>query len=543
MQKYKNNIGEFTINKEGRFFNIRSYTYLNFHALSNSEIYEEKGLKGCRRNGQILLYPIFDEIAFVENRIYLVCDRRYVILYSQGGYEERHYDSDNHFIFKDGKMGWEKDGRIVVEPKYDEVWPWGYGLYEVEDSPEYVCGTRTYYLNENGEEKLTFRRTVLVEDEQPFSQRTDSNDYLTVIESPPQPELPESNIIEHDGLKIGIDRFNLLRLVKELINSNDDLPLTKEKLRKLTNQFSYEFSAYRFTVKGENPLDKISKLMNNFYVSDNTWYYVMRFTTAPGEQIPVTQVNRFTQYLDNLDHRTLGRTFAFGTDNKLQPGEVSVLLITHYNECCFPPHIQFEFVDVCKKGRLDGLILKDNELKEFTQTEIYDEKQDDFLQDSYDTAFGNISYNPSRSWENTEEVLEYLSTKSDAFKGDVMPTCKQLIACNRKKSSAHEQEYLLGYLKWLVLKGDNVNFIDGGRTSLDLIDRTLENNKTKDVELLREAREILLSAGAKNYTDYKQEFIATNGEYAFALLLLGQQEHIIGKSLTTYEMSENKKES
>ena len=274
--------------------------------------------------------------------------------------------------------------------------------------------------------------------------------------------------------------------------------------------------------------------MKKFYVSDNTWYYVIRFTTAVGEQIPTAQITRFSQYLDNLDRHTLGRAFAFGSDEKLQPGEVSVLLITHYNECCFPPHIQYEFVDVCKKRTPDELVLKDSELKEFTLTEIYEDHQEDFLQDCYDTAFGNISYNPSRSWEDTEKILEYLSSKSDAFKGDVMPTCKLIISRSRKQSSEHEQEYLLGYLKWLVSKGDNVNFIDGGRTSLDLIDRALQNEKTTDAELLREAREILLSTGAKNYADFKDEFIAANGEYAFALLLLGQQEHIIGKTLTIF---------
>ena len=136
------------------------------------------------------------------------------------------------------------------------------------------------------------------------------------------------------------------------------LPFNDRKLRKFTNSFAYEFSVYRFTVSGENPIEEITKLMDLFNVSDNTWYYVMRFTTAPGEKFPLEQMYKLNRYLNGLSHNTLGRAFAIGTDDKLAPGTVSVLLITHYLECCFPPEIQYDFVDVCKTGTLNEVMEK-----------------------------------------------------------------------------------------------------------------------------------------------------------------------------------------
>lgn len=529
----KTKYGIFTINDSCRYFDVNKFSVSDFVSLKNSEVFEENGLKGCRKDGEILLYPIFDFIEYVPStgRIFLVYGTRYAFLEKNGGYSLNcDYDHNNHFIFKNGKMGWEKDGRVIVEPKYDEVRPWGFGLYEVKETQEHINGFRTLYYNEKGEEKLTFRRSV-ISVESPFELRTNKGCVLTVLECAPSKSLSESNIIDYDGLAIGIDRFNALTLENELINEEDILPLYRKDIEKLSNPYSYEFSAYRFTVRGEKPLDEIIKLIEKFNVNDNTWLYVMRFTTAVGEHISTAQINRFTKYLDNMDNHTLGRAFAFGTDNKLQSGEVSVLLITHYYECCFPPQIQYEFVEVFGKGTLDELTSKDKELKSFANEYIIKGHQKDFLQDTYDTAFENFGYNPERSWEDTIMVLDFLSSKSDAFMGNLIPLCKQIISRNRQLLSNHEKEYFLGYLNWLS-KRDNVNSIIGGRTALDLIDHAMHNGEQADVELLRKVWKILIAEGARNYSDFKQEYIATQGDYAFSLYLLRQQTHTMRKTLT-----------
>lgn len=226
--------GKFTINDSGRYFYVNEFSISDFVSLKTSEIFEENGLKGCRKDGEILLYPIFDFIEYIPStgRIFLVYGTRYAILEKYGccclNFD---YDHNNHFIFKKGKMGWEKDGRVIVEPKYDEVWPWGLGLYEVKEALKHINGFKTLYYNEKGEEKLTFRRSVIGE-KSPFELRTDEGDVLTVLECPPSKNLSESNIIDYEGLTIGIDRFNTLDLVYELINEKDFLPLCRMNLKK-----------------------------------------------------------------------------------------------------------------------------------------------------------------------------------------------------------------------------------------------------------------------------------------------------------------------
>lgn len=117
-QKNLSPVGEFIVNEHGRHFNLGDdYSPLWWYRLSQGIIFEENGYKGIEKDGQILLYPIFDEIAIVSSpgRIYLVTGERFSVLFADGSYDLYDwYEKDDHFIFKDGKMGWEKDGKVVV---------------------------------------------------------------------------------------------------------------------------------------------------------------------------------------------------------------------------------------------------------------------------------------------------------------------------------------------------------------------------------------------------------------------------------------------
>lgn len=522
-QKYQSPVGEFIVNEHGRHFNLGDeYSSLWWHRLSQGTVFEENGYKGLEKDGQILLYPIFDEIAFVSSpgRIYLVTGERFSVLYANGNYDLYDwYEKDSHFIFNDGKMGWEKNGKIVVEPRFDDVVRWGYGLFLCKDH------SGVHYLNAEGEEKLTFRRKVMHDDEEPFWLRTDEGDYMTITECPPTTGLPESNIIDYRGMKVGIDRYNALAYLHELKNEKDILPFTDRKLRNFTNSFAYEFSVYRFTVSGENPFEEITKVMELFDVSDNTWYYVMRFTTPPGELLPVEQMHRLTCYLDGLDHKTLGRAFAVGTDDKLAPGTVSVLLITHYLECCFPPEIQYDFVDICKTGTLNEVMEKNAELISFTRTSIYDENQNDFLLDTYETAFSNLGYNPDRSWEETEKILDFLASKTDIYTGYVNRITEIIISCSRDSLRKDEAEFYFNYLKWLLERGVSANPVKRRETPLNRLENARKKNHIKLTEIIDKTYELLVSHGAMTYAGFKASYLKNHSKQDFALYLLGNEDN------------------
>lgn len=118
-----------------------------------------------------------------------------------------------------------------------------------------------------------------------------------------------------DGTEVGIDRFNRYVILKGLMNPADELPLTKNMIEGLTNEFSYEFSAYRFTVKGEHALKQITELIKKFGVDDNTWYYVIRLTTPSGEHIHADDLLGLSKYLDTNRNKALGKSIDIGHDD------------------------------------------------------------------------------------------------------------------------------------------------------------------------------------------------------------------------------------
>ena len=516
IKKDTTEFGTFTLYDNGLVGITLNSNWLNaFQKATSGVIFEEGGLKGIRFQGQTICPPYFEDVGIVFNptRLYLIDKERFSLFEYDGSYTINDYYSKNsHFIFKNGQMGWWKDGVIVIPPIYDNVESWGMNIFET------VRMDNVKYFTKDGKEVLTERREVCEDYERPFWLRSDDGEVICVLECPPLPSLANGNKwYMEDGTYVGMDRFNRQDLIKELINPEDDLPLTLYDLRDLNNKFSYEFSAYRFTVKGEKPIEELIKLFKKFAVDDNTWYYVIRLTTVPSESISAAQLQILNNFFDNLEQRPLGRSFAIGTDNKLQPGEVSALIITHYNECCFPPAIQYDWIEVCNTGTLEEVIRKDKELIEYTNVNIYPAFKKDFLEDSYASIFSNLRYNKNRDWKITKEILDYVSQKTNYYE----ETIKRVYEDFKSLTTESEKEFYLKYLEWLFSKGVNVNPIKGGRTLLDKVNKKA-NSKGVEVKMWKKFRDILTKFGGKIYRDFKDDFLKEHTDYEFALFLLSQ---------------------
>lgn len=479
-------------------------------------IFEEEGLKGVRYYGEIVIPPLFDDIGILHNpdRLYLVHGERFSRFENFGNYEMYDdYVKDSHFIFDKDKMGWSRNGKTVVRPLFDDVERWGLlGLYQTRINDKYQ------YFTEDGREVLGFRREIRDEDGSPFWMRSDEGESFSILECPPSSSLPECNIWEIDNLKVGMDRCDRVDLLKELVNPDDILPMTRNEVSGLTNAFSYEFSAYRFMVSGENLVEDLKKLFNKFVVDDNTWFYVIRLTTAKGETISASQLEKMNNFIDNLERRPLGKDFAVGEDETLPKGSVSALIITHYNECCFPPGISFEWIEVCNKGSLNDVIDKDIELQCFTRQYVEDVAKEDFLTDTYDSYFSNIRYYSERPWEVTEKVLDYVSEKTEVFKTKVRSAIKDI----ESGDTDDEKNFFLNYLGWLLSKGTNPNKIIKGKTPLDEINEKLIKSNDNNPSYLRKIKDLLVSHGGKTFDDFKSDFLKEKSEYEFSLYLLDQ---------------------
>lgn len=520
-RKYETPVGKFIVNTYGAMFSLApGFSKEQWWQLAQSTTFEKKGLKGLKKDGQILLYPIFNEIGIVPGagKIYLVTGERYSVLVEKGeNLIDRWYLKDSHFIFRDGKMGWEKNGRVVVPPIYDEAYEWGLGLYRVKK------GNQVKYIDAVGEEKLTFRRKLLYEYTEPFWLRANVHEAMTIIECPPMPDLPQCNVWNYEGVKVGIYRANTVDIVEELINPNDELPFTKEKLKNFTNEFAYEFSAYRFTVSTENAIDELFELMGKLNVGSNSWYYVMRFTTATGEKIQASQLCMLPQKMLGLRNGTIACEYAIGTDAKQAPATMSVFVITHYQEICFPPRIYFDFNDVAESRTFKQLKEKEQDLLTFTEQSVMDEFRNDFLEECYGNALCNAEYSPERDWEETKTILDYLSQKTDVYQTRVGSAVDKIISACKHKSGIPYAEFYYNYLGWLIGKGARINAVSCGKTSLDCLNVAIQDRKRGNKKTLEKSRELLIANGAMTYAELREKFEQAGGLYDFALYLLGKE--------------------
>lgn len=520
-RKYQTSIGSFIVNRYGATFRLGpGFSSEKWQMLAEGTIFEKRGKKGLRSDSQILLYPIFDEIGIVPGagKIYLVAGERYTVLSEAGkNIIDEWYLKDSHFIFKDGKMGWEKNGEVVVPPLYDEVYEWGLGLYHVKEKD------KAMYVDSKGQEKLTFRRQLLYQYNEPFWLRANDHDAMTFIECPPMPDIPDCNVWDYNDLKLGIDRANTSDIVEELINTNDEIPLTKEKLKDFINKFAYEFSAYRFTVRTENAIDELFELMEKLNVSSNSWYYLMRFTTTPDEKIPASQLCRLPQKMLGLRNGTIRSDYAIGTDENQTPRTTSVLVITYYREICFPPRIYFELGDIAKEGTLHEVEVKVREVLSYTEQAVRDHYRNDFLDYCYRNAFCMVDYTSNRSWEETENVLECLSQNSDIYKNYLKSAVGKLVSVCRGKSETIKVEFNYNYIVWLINKSARVNEVFNGKTPLDILNSAINDRGCKRKLILKKIRRLLIGKGALTYVELKEKFEQTEGLYEFALYLLGKE--------------------
>lgn len=514
-EEYTTPLGTFRVKEDGTCFIVCDFSKHPYEELETAEIFESNGLKGCIKDGIVLCPPIFDDIIVTSNKgaFYLVKGGQTAIFYENGrNIMGTEFDPDNNFFEIDNKIGWKRNGEILFPPEYDDISYWDFlKLYRA--CKDY----RVKYFTEEGQEVLTFRRQVEGDCEEPFSLRTDDKDVLTIIECPPLKDLPSSNVLKFkDNHKIGIDRFDSSEIIRELINPDDELPLTRKKLEGLTNEFSYEFSAYRFTVEGEDSIEKLLELFKAFNVNDNSWFYVIRLTTPEGESIPGSELLKLSDFLDNNRNITLGRAIAIGHDNSLEKGETSALIITHYNEACFPPKEKFDWLDVCRKGEIEDVKIAYRKLAEFIEKDIVEEYKGDFLIDCLDSTFYNIHYSSHRSWEETRKVLDFLSTKSKVYREMVWNNLKRI--CHGDNSN--EVDFAFNYLEWILDKSGNINVIRNKQTLVDYVKSSFTQKPEKNREIKEKTLHFLESKGGKSYSEVKNDFLKDHSEYEFALKIL-----------------------
>ena len=503
--------GTITIHEDGSYFICPNFREPIWKWVEGSTVFEEDGRFGCIKDGTVVCPPIYDQIEFIDggDTLYIRKGNEYST-FSRNGRNmmgNTIHEEDGEFVEK-GKMGWRRNGEVLIPTIYDELYKWsGLDVFQAE-----VDGN-VKFLNAAGEEILTYLRDVDAEDilAAPFSQLFNDGDIFTLLEYPAKKDIPSANVVNtDDGEKVSLDRVTRKELVAELVNPEDDLPLENGDLALFNNDFSYEYASYRFKVRAAHFYKDLMDCFSKFCVPSNSWHYVLRFSSAPGENVSAEELRELRHYFESSDTRCLGSHFAVGHDTTVEAGTVSVLVITHYHERCWPQQFEFEWTDNCNACNLDELKKKEEEMKKAIEDNVLDQYKEEVLRDQYDGAFVNVSFDGKRSWEEAKPVYEYLSQKTTYYMGQLRSYCFDL----KQADTIEGMQYYLHFLNWILEKGASVNLVKNGSTALDVIENGIKHIAKKEMEaILKDAYELLESFGAKSYHQLLSEEKGMQPEY------------------------------
>ena len=489
-------------------------------------LFEENGLWGLRNEDGTTLYP--PEYLFIgksiDNVLFIKPDWHYMKLWQGSSSVCSYLSEDERPYIVNGKAGFKCDGKIIIPAEYDYLTVWvgdedGRVFYAVKDG-------RGMYLDETGKEVLTRVRRFEGEKAQhsPFWLTTDDFAYFTTINYVGKPCEQNPNVVKIDGTWVELDRYCKDEILQMLIDPADDLALTEKNLQLLCNPFSYEYSFYFANAKGKNPLRQCLQQLNQMHAFDNSWYYIVKIWQAPGEQLPAKELRQFERDLRRVDkifqdeystgeEVMLGDPlFAVGHSDRLQPGEVRMLMITHYHERCFPPHFEYEWVE--KRECLPICQLKDeiSWLREEVDKTILVPHREEVFQDQLLECISGLRYYKEQSWAAAREALEFFLELGSPIQHSLYSFLKRANRyAKQKKPNAQAVRFFLNAALWAIKKGDIVNEVHKGKSSLDIVNSLLAVQKTFRCSNLQIPRLIdkifvaMSAKGAQTYHELKKE--------------------------------------
>lgn len=305
--------------------------------------FEVNGLWGLRDiDGTILYEPENIFIGVCRDHVLRITPNWRFIEESNGCTTSGYLQEEERPYVVNGKAGIMIDGKVIIPAEYDYIKRkfGGNVFYAVKDG-------REMYIDDKAKEVLTRVRTFEGEsnDYSPFWLCSDAFDIITTMNYMGQKDSKNPNVVMINGEWIELERYCKEEILDMLINPDDDLPITERNLKMLCNKFSYEYSFYFAKATGKHALRECVEQFKKMRVFSNSWYYVVKIWQAEDEFVTAKELRLFTRSIrENACKRGLlgVPVFAIGHSKELKPGEVRVLLITHYNEHCFPPGFEFE---------------------------------------------------------------------------------------------------------------------------------------------------------------------------------------------------------
>lgn len=472
-------------------------------------IFEGNGLFGMKDIDGTELYPAkYYYIGRCRSHVLFLEPNGSYQKLSPGCTESGYMPKEERPYVKNGKVGFKVGRKLLIPAEYDYI------RSAFGDNSVFLVTKdgREYYINENGKEVLSRVRTFDGEElnGEPFWLRTNKFDYFTVMNYVGHEDESDPNVVKIYDEWVELGRFSKDEILNMIVNAGDDLPLGNEDLGTLCDMFSYEYSFYIANASGAKPLEKCFEQFSNMGAFDNSWYFTVKLWQAPGEHVTAEDLRIFRQRL--VRERIIGKpVFAVGHDDALQPGEVRMLLVTNYNERCFPPSWEFEWGDKCRELPIAELCKEVPALKKNIEEDIYEEYREDDFHGLIDDCLEELNYHEGLNWEETLRAMDHFLELGSDIK-------YTLIAYTSKASSAaiagktEETSFFLRAAQWALKQGASINAIRGDKSVLDYVNEILAQGVDEaSQDFARSLRNELVAKGAVTYkerianTDYYKE--------------------------------------
>lgn len=405
-----------------------------------------------------------------------------------------------------GKAGIKVDGEVIIPAEYDFI-ERVFGdtvFYAVKDGKD-------MYLNHEGKEVLTRVRHFDGEDDNhsPFWLCSNDLDVVTIMNYVGHSDESNPNVVMIDGQWIELERYCKDEIMATLIDPNDDLAITKETLKLFCNKFSYEYSFYVANAKGKNALKECVKQFKLMDVFCNSWYYVVKIWQAPDEQFKAQDLRRFTKSIlkNAQEHGLIGTPiFAVGHSRELKPGEVRVLLVTHYHERCWPAQFEYVWSDYRRTMPITTLLEKVPALRGSVKEEIQPENQEEVFNDQLLDCVVGLKYYDGLLWDDAEKALNGFVQLGSPIRHSLRQYLSNALEYYKKRDDHEAIMFFLKAARWAFEKGDIVNDCKKKKSSLDILQSIKAKELSPDAQCLVEVLETeMLSHGAKTFKELELE--------------------------------------
>lgn len=469
-------------------------------------IFESDGLYGIKDEDGVVTFPA--KYCFIgkciDHILFLEPSGNYVKM-SAGCTESGFMPEDERPFVVNGKVGIKKDGRVIIPAEYDYIKS-KFGdtvFYAVKDG-------REMYINDEGKEVLTRVRRFEGEDNQnsPFWLCSNEFDYITTMNYVGTPIDDNPNVVKIYNNWIELERYSKEEIMKMLIDPSDDLSLSEKNLELLCNDFSYEYSFYFANAKGKKPLSSCMEQFKNMHAFSNSWYFVIKLWQAPGEQVTPKELRNFVHELHK--NRVIGSPiFAVGHDEHLKPGEVKMLMVTHYHERCWPSQFEYDWAEKLRTLSIASLMREVPALRKEVDEHILEEYQEEVFNDQLLDCITGMKYYYDVSWEDAHTALDYFLSIGSPIRHALL----NYVSLAQKARGKAEIEFYLNAAIWALKKGDDVNACRKGVSVLDMVVDIQEKNLDDATAALSSTLCVLLKDhGAKSFKEINQEY-KNNSDY------------------------------